>query len=229
MNRLVRLFSTSIGRELIMAVTGSLLIAFVIVHMLGNMKVFQGPEALNSYAAWLTGHPLLWFARIGLFAVFALHIYIGLSLARENQASRPTRYRYYKMVEANLASRYMLLSGLMILAFLVYHLLHFTFAFIDAEHTSLVDSQQRRDVYSMMVHGFQDPWISGSYVVAMVLLGLHLLHGATSLFQSLGIVHESYNRFIRVACTILIVIIIVGNCSIPILILVGAVQLPGAN
>lgn len=212
-----------------MAVTGTILIAFVIVHMLGNMKVFQGPEALNSYAAWLTGHPLLWFARIFLFTVFALHIYVGLSLARENQAARPRPYHHYKMTEANYASRYMMLSGLLVLAFVVYHLLHFTFGFIDAEHAGLVDADQRRDVYSMMVHGFQNPWIAGSYIVAMLLLGLHLIHGAASLFQSLGINHESYNRFIQIGCTLLVVIIVIGNCSIPILILIGAVQLPGAS
>lgn len=229
MNRLIRLFSTSVGRELMMGVTGALLILYVTVHMLGNMKIFQGPDALNSYAAWLTGHPLLWLARIGLFTVFSLHVYLGISLARENSAARPRGYRYYRTLEASFASRHMLLSGLMVLAFVIYHLLHFTFGVIDAGHTALVDSQQRHDVYSMVVHGFQNPWISCSYIVAMLLLGMHLLHGAPSLFQSLGVNHESYSTLIRVACAAYVAIIVVGNCCIPILVLVGAVRIPKVN
>jgi succinate dehydrogenase / fumarate reductase cytochrome b subunit len=227
-NRLVRLFGTSIGRELIMAVTGALLLGFVVVHMLGNMKVFQGPQALNSYAAWLAGHPLLWFARICLLTIFVAHVYTGISLALENRAARPRRYLVHKLVEASFASRYMMLSGALVLAFVIYHLLHFTFGAIGAEHHGLLDADRRHDVYSMMVLGFRDPWITGSYVVAMLLLGLHLLHGASSVLQSLGINHDSYNALLWTACTILVLVIVVGNCSIPLVIYFGAVQLPGA-
>jgi succinate dehydrogenase cytochrome b subunit len=228
-NRLVRLFGTSIGRELIMAVTGALLVGFVIVHMLGNMMVFQGPEALNSYAAWLAGHPLLWFARICLLAIFVAHIYTGISLAVENRSARPRRYLYHKLVEANFASRYMLLSGALVLAFVIYHLLHFTFGYVDPEHFGLHDAQRRHDVYAMVVFGFRNPWITGSYVVAMALLGLHLLHGASSLLQSLGINHDSYNTLLWTTCTILVLVIVAGDCSIPLAIYFGAVGPPGGG
>jgi succinate dehydrogenase / fumarate reductase cytochrome b subunit len=227
MNRLVRLFGTSLGRELVMAMTGALLILFVVVHMLGNMKVYQGPEALNVYAARLIGHPLLWVVRVGLLSVFGVHVYLAFWLARRNRTSRPQRYRRYTAQEGNVFTRHLMISGLMILAFVVYHLLHFTFGVVDPAHAHLVDARGRRDVYSMVIHGFSNPWISGTYIFAMAALGFHLIHGARSLFQSVGINHESYNTLIAVACAALVVIIIAGNCSIPLLVLTGALRPPG--
>ncbi|MEW5918567.1 MAG: succinate:quinone oxidoreductase, partial [Gemmatimonadota bacterium] len=111
--------------------------------------------------------------------------------------------------------------------FVVYHLLHFTFGVIDAQNTRLFDAQQRLDVYSSVVRSFQNPWISGSYVVAMLLIGLHLWHGLSSAFQTFGLRHESYQTLIRVGSLLLIALLVIGNCSIPILILAGRVALPG--
>jgi succinate dehydrogenase / fumarate reductase cytochrome b subunit len=227
MNRLVRLFGTSLGRELIMAATGALLIVFVVIHMLGNMKVYQGPDALNSYAARLIGHPLLWVVRLGLLSVFGVHVYLAFWLARRNRVSRPLGYQRYTAQKGSVFTRHLMVSGLMILAFVVYHLLHFTLGVVDSGNVHLVDAHGRRDVYSMVVRSFGNPWISASYVVAMVLLGFHLIHGAKSLFQTVGINHESYNRLIAVACAVLVAIIVVGNCSIPILVLAGAIRPPG--
>ncbi len=225
MNRLVRLFGTSIGRKLVAAGTGVLLLAFLFGHLFGNLRVLQGAEALNSYADWLQGHPLLWFFRIGLLAVFATHVYTTITLALTNRAARPIAYRRYLPHATSFASRYMLLSGLVILAFVVFHLLHFTFGIIDPGNTRLIDAQQRLDVYSSMVRSFQNPWIAWTYVTAMVLLGLHLWHGMASVFQTLGVHHESYQTAIRVTCVALIATLVIGNCSIPILILAGKVTL----
>ncbi len=228
MHRLVRLFGTSLGRELIMTATGASLLLFVVAHMLGNMKVFQGPDPLNSYAAFLIGHPLLWVARLGLLVIFVVHVYLGIWLSRRNRASRPKRYGRFRTQRANALTRHLLISGLVILAFVAYHLLHFTLGVIDPGNGHLVDAEGRRDVYSMVVLGFSNPWIAGSYVFAMIVLGFHLIHGTRTLFQSVGINHESYNRLIGVACAVLVVIIVVGNCSIPILVLSGVVKLsPG--
>lgn len=198
MNRLVRLFGSSIGRKIVAATTGVLLIAFLLGHMYGNMKVFQGPEALNAYAAKLQGHPLLWAFRAGLITLFGTHVYLTLTLARDNRAARPIGYRQYRPRSSSFFSRYMVLTGLVVLLFLVYHLLHFTFGVIDAEHQRLFDAQQNLDVYTSVVQTFQNPWIAGSYVVAMVLLGFHLWHGTTCAFQTLGVRHESYETLIRI-------------------------------
>ncbi|HSA56289.1 MAG TPA: succinate dehydrogenase cytochrome b subunit [Gemmatimonadaceae bacterium] len=227
MNRLVRLFGSSIGRKLVTAATGVLLIAFLFGHMYGNMKVFQGPEALNAYAAWLQGHPLLWGMRLGLLALFGVHVWLTLSLARENRAARPEGYRRYRPRASRLSSRYMALSGLLVLAFVVYHLLHFTFGVVDPAATRILDAGRPPDVYAAVVWSFQNPWITGSYVVAMVLLGMHLWHGATSVFQTLGFRHESYLTLIRVVSASAVAALVLGNCSIPILIYAGRVALPG--
>ena len=223
MNRIVRLLGSSIGRKIVAATTGVLLIAFLLGHMFGNMMVFQGPEILNAYAAWLQGHPLLWVLRAGLITLFVTHIYVTITLARDNRAARPIGYEKYQPHSASFFSRYMVLTGLVVLAFLVYHLLHFTFGVIDADHTRLLDAQQRLDVYSSVVQTFQSPWIAGSYVVAMVLLGFHLWHGATSTFQTLGVRHENYDTLLRVIAALIVAALVIGNSSIPILIYAGRV------
>jgi succinate dehydrogenase / fumarate reductase cytochrome b subunit len=223
MNRLVRLFGSSVGRKLVTAATGVLLIAFLFGHMFGNLKVFQGQDALNSYAAWLQGHPLLWLMRAGLLTLLVVHIWLTLSLARENRAARPVRYDRYRPRAVGFTSRYMALSGVLVLAFVVYHLLHFTFRVIDPGST------RTPDVYTSVVWTFQNPWIAGSYVVAMLLLGAHLWHGSTSVVQTLGMHHESYQTMIRVISAAAVAALVIGNCSIPILIYAGRVALPAGG
>ena len=218
MHRLFRLFSTSIGRKLVMAATGLLLMGFLLSHLYGNLKVFQGPAAINSYAAWLAGHPFLWVARIGLLSIFVIHIGVGFSLWRESRAARPIPYARNKHQRSTFASRQMLMTGMLILAFVVYHLLHFTFGKIQPEsYGQMVNDQV--DVYRMVVLGFKDPWISGTYIAAMLLLGLHLMHGAGSLFQTFGVNHESYDKLIGIACVGVVARIVIGNCSIPVVML----------
>jgi succinate dehydrogenase / fumarate reductase, cytochrome b subunit len=227
MIRLVRLFSTSIGDKIVVALSGAALLGFLLGHMLGNMTVFQGPDMLNAYAAWLQGHPLVWLFRVGLITVFALHVLITIRLTRANRRARPVRYARGVVRNMSRTSRYMVLTGLMVLAFVLYHLLHLTFGVVDPEHYQLFDAQQRHDVYAMVVLGFQSPWIAASYILAILLLGLHLAHGAASLFQTLGINHESYTTLIRYGIHLLITTIVIGYCSIPILIFTGYVTLDG--
>ena len=227
MIRLVRLFGTSIGQKLVVALTGALMLGFLIGHMLGNMAVFQGPDALNSYAAWLKGHPFVWVVRSGLLTIFLVHVVMTLRLALENRHARSTKYQRTPTRSAGFTSRYMVLTGLLVIAFVVYHLLHFTLGTIQPENAALMDAQQRHDVYSMVVLGFQNPLVAASYVVAMLLLGVHLMHGAASVFQTFGINHDSYDVVIRYGTFGLVTLIVVGNCSIPLLILAGAVPLVG--
>jgi len=226
MHRLFRLFSTSIGRKLVMAVTGLLLLLFLLAHMLGNMSLFQGQDALNTYAAWLQGHPLLWVMRSALAGVFAIHVWVALQLARENRAARPQAYAARRF-ETSGASRYMLFTGILVVVFVVYHLLHFTLGAIDPLSYAAVDGRGRHDVYSMVVRAFRNPWLAGSYIVAMIAIGFHLVHASRSLFQTVGVNHDSYNGSIRFMSHVMVALFVIGNCSIPILVLSGVIGLPG--
>lgn len=223
MHRLIRLFSTSIGRKLVLAVTGLMLLGFLLAHMLGNMSLFQGPQALNAYADWLQGHPLLWVMRGGLAFVFGIHVTVAIQLALENRRARSVGYAAGRVFRTSWASRYMVVSGSFVIFFVIYHLLHFTFGAVAADNFGTADAQGRHDVYAMVVSSFRNPWVCVSYVIAMNLVGLHLFHGARSLFQTVGINHESYNGGIRIVNLALIAIFVIGNCSIPILVYSGLV------
>lgn len=227
MFRLIRLFHTSIGSKLMMATSGLVLVVFLTGHLLGNMKVFQGPEALNEYAAWLQGHPLLWVIRLTMLSIFLLHVVNGVRLAIENRAARPQRYLHPATVQTNFAARHMMFSGVLVLSFLVYHLLHLTLGAVEPQFAQLLDAKGRVDVYARVVLGFSDPWITGSYLVALVLLGLHLQHAIGSLVQTLGFNHESYQRLICNLVWLLVVSLVVGFASIPLSVWFGWVTISG--
>ena len=229
MNRLLGLFGTSIGRKLVTAVTGLALIGFLIGHMLGNMTMFQGADNLNAYASWLQGHPLIWLARFGLLAVFGIHLVTAISLALENRRARPVGYGRKELVAATLSSRYIVVSGLLLLTFVVFHLGHFTLGFFQPEHFHVTDAHGRHDVFRMVVSGFQNPFFSSIYIAAMLLLGFHLHHGVKSLAQTLGLNHDSYSTLLSLAGNGLVALIVLGNCSFPILVLLGVINAPGGN
>ena len=224
MNLLARAYRSSLGKKYIMAISGFLLFLFVIVHMLGNLQVYLGPEPMNAYGALLKSKPaLLWTARVGLFITAVLHIWSALHLAAENRAARPEPYAEGKPI-ATLASRTILVSGLIIFAFIIYHLMHFTLGVTNPDFMELRDPLGQHDVYRMTVEGFRNPWVSAFYIVSMGLLFLHLSHGVSSLFQSLGIRRKAtvaaFNRFARISA----IVVFIGNCSIPISILAGVVK-----
>lgn len=224
MNLLARAYRSSLGKKYIMAITGLLLFLFVIVHMVGNLQVYIGRDAVNTYAALLKSKPaLLWAARAGLFIIAVLHISSALQLAAENRAARPQPYAKGKPI-ATYAARTILISGLIVLAFIVYHLMHFTFGVTNPEFMQMHDGLSRHDVYGMIVNAFRNPWVSVFYIISMGLLCLHLSHGVSSIFQSLGIRRRStlaaFNRFAQISA----IVIFIGNCSIPISILAGVVK-----
>ncbi len=229
MSRLIRLFSSSIGQKLVVAVTGLILAGFLVGHMLGNMAIYQGQDALNGYADWLQGHPVVLVLRLGLFAIFVIHLSTALRLARRNRHARPARYSRKQNVAAAYSSQYIVVTGVMVLAFVVYHLLHFTLGVVTPDSYDVIDGEGRHDVYRMVVLGFQTPWIAASYIIAMFLVGLHLHHGLTSLFQTLGVNHDSYNGLIHVGANVVVAVLVLGNCSIPIMVLTGVVRLPAGG
>src|ERR1044071_10251200 len=158
---------------------------FVVGHMLGNLQIFVGPESINRYGAFLQGlGELLWVARISLIVLVLLHIWSAVKLSAENKAARPIGYGNYHPTGSSYASRTMLMSGLIIAAFIVYHLLHFTVQIQGINGTGqdfrlLEDAKHRHDVYGMMVLGFKQPIVSLFYIVGMILLSLHLSHGVS--------------------------------------------------
>src|SRR5437773_1725350 len=197
MNLIKRTFGSSLGKKYIMAITGCVLFIFVVGHMLGNLQIFLGAEAINRYGHFLQSNKeILWPVRLGLLAMVLLHIWSAVKLAAENRAARPIGYADNPTpVAASYASRTMLMSGLIIAAFVVYHLLHFTVQvrslnFTGKDFHSMHDAQGRHDVFGMMLAGFAQPLVSGFYILAMGLLCLHLSHGVSATFQSLGLKNE---------------------------------------
>jgi len=224
MKLLPSIFKSSIGKKFVMAVSGLALFAYVIAHMLGNLQIYLGPEALNAYAEFLKSKPgLLWTARLGLLLMVVLHIVTSVQLTLENRAARPVGYATAKPPAASLASRTLFMSGLIIFAFIIYHLMHFTLGMTNPEFLLLQDAKGRHDVYRMAVAGFSQPLVSFFYIFAMGLLCLHLSHGASSWAQSLGWRSKNctaIDRFAKGAA----VVIFLGNCSIPLAVLTKIVR-----
>jgi succinate dehydrogenase / fumarate reductase cytochrome b subunit len=217
--------SSSLTRKYLMAISGVLLFLFVIVHMLGNLQVFLGPESLNAYGAFLKSKPgLLWSMRLILLVIVVFHIVTGIQLALQNRRARPVRYANSKPPYANLASRTVLISGLVIFSFVAYHLMQFTLGVTNPEYLHLEDSKGRHDVYRMAVEGFSYPGVTFFYIFAMGLLCLHLSHGVSSAFQSLGLKSKRTESLICRLSQIAAIIIFVGNSSMPLAVLLGFVQ-----
>ena len=212
---------SSVGAKVVMGLTGIVLWGFVLGHMLGNLQVFQGAEPLNAYGEMLhnLGHGAgLWAVRAVLITVFVTHILFGLRLARMNRVARGTEYRVRKNRRTNLASMTMAISGLVILGFVVFHILHFTTGNVQPEFFHM-DAKGRHDVFDMVVKGFQTPWIVAIYIVGQTVLLSHLIHGTVSLWQSLGIQHAVWTPALKVIGRALAVFIVGGNVAIPLAIL----------
>ena len=211
---------STIGRKVIMAVTGAILFGFVLVHMIGNLQVYLGPEALNHYGVFLREmlHGAgLWIARAILLTAVILHIWSATSLTLTSRRARPEGYRLEKWKESTYASRTMRWGGVILLLFIIYHLLHFTTGTL---HQSFIEG----DVYHNFVAGFRVVPVSLFYIFAMLALGLHLRHGLWSMFQTLGVSHPRYIRMAHIAAWIFAAIVVIGNISFPLAVLAGIVR-----
>ncbi|MFZ5980387.1 MAG: succinate dehydrogenase cytochrome b subunit [Candidatus Zixiibacteriota bacterium] len=220
----------SVGKKLLMAVSGAIAFAYLLGHMLGNLQVFVGREQLNDYAEFL--HSLgwfLWIIRIFLLAFFAIHIWKGIQLKLENWASRPQRYVRNNTVQASLASRTMIWTGLTVLFFVVYHILHYTVRITNPSYQTMVDEAGRPDVYSMVVHGFQNPAITVVYIIAVGLVCYHLTHGFASMFQSAGLNNPRFQPTLDRLAWFFAIVLFLGFISGPIAIVTGCIQLPGGG
>ena len=230
MKIVARLFGSTLGKKYIMAATGLGMVFFVTGHMIGNLQVFLGPEALNRYAHFLQSlGELLWVVRLGLLGMIALHVWSALALSVENKAARPVEYGHGKPAYgSSLASRTMLAGGVVIGLFVVFHILHYTVQaqavnFIGVDFKNLLDDKGHHDVYAMVVYGFgRSVWyVSVFYIIAVGFLSLHLSHGISAMFQSLGLRSHTWWPAISQGAKIWAVILFLGYAVVPGAVLAG--------
>jgi succinate dehydrogenase / fumarate reductase cytochrome b subunit len=208
-----RFWSSSIGKKAVMAVTGLIMVGFLIAHMLGNLQVFAGSLAINGYAAALRDlGPLLWIARAGLVVALVLHVIAAYQLTRRKQTARPVGYADEAPQVSTFAARTIRWGGVLLLVFIVLHLLHFTFGTIHPAFDA-------KDVYGNLVAGFQIWWVAVLYLVAMIGLGLHLYHGTWSSIRTLGLTRPSDNPLKRRVSAVLAWALYVGFSVVPIAVL----------
>ena len=216
----VTFWQSTNGKKVVMAVTGAMMFAFVVGHMLGNLQMFEAPEHINAYGHFLHNlGELLWIERAVLLLAIALHIVATFQLALRSKAARPIGYSRRQAINSSYASRTMYWSGPIVLVFIIFHLLQFTAGYIHP-HAQFVAG----DVYQNVVSGFQVWWVSAWYIFAICLLGLHLSHGLWSMFQSVGLAHPRISPYLRTAARAIAALIVLGYISIPISVLLGFVK-----
>lgn len=224
LKRVTRFYEATNGKKAIMALTGVILFAYVVGHLVGNLQVFAGDggDRINHYAELLhsTG-ALLWVVRALLLLAVGLHIVASFQLWALNRAARPVSYYRKDDVPASYAARTMQWSGPIIAAFIVFHILHLTAGTVLPMATL---SGGGMDVYSNIVNGFRIWYVSLAYMVAVSLLGLHLFHGIWSMFQSLGISHPRYTPGIKKFAAVFAIVLTAGYLSIPVAVMAGIVR-----
>src|ERR1700734_3453553 len=219
-NRAPSFWASTVGKKIVMAVTGAILFVFVIGHLLGNLQVYEGPAKLNAYGAFLHSiGEILWPVRIILLVCVTLHIIATVQLALLKKRARPIGYSRKQAIASSYASRTMYWSGPIVLAFIIFHLLHLTAGYIHPGAAYI-----EGNVYHNVVSGFQVWWVSLSYVVAICLLGLHLRHGLWSMFQTLGTHQPQYTARLQATALVVALLIVLGYISIPISVLLGLVK-----
>ena len=216
----LRFWQTTIGKKAIMALTGVILFGFVVGHLLGNLQIYISPEKLNHYAETLKTLPaLVWGTRIVLLVSVLLHIWASFALWSLQIAARPVGYVKKASINSTYAARTMKWSGPIILAFVIYHLLHFTLGVVH-----FGGPFDRHNVYNNVVYGFQFWPVALFYIIAMAMLCLHLYHGLWSMFQSLGFSHPVYTPWLRTLAKLFALLIAAGNISIPVAVLLGVLK-----
>jgi succinate dehydrogenase / fumarate reductase cytochrome b subunit len=220
---------SSIGKKIIVAITGALLFGYLIAHMAGNLLAYLGADYINAYAEKLKqSGPLLWAARGGLLLVFVIHVYYTILVTRENQAARPQGYIVTKPRRSTFASRTMIVSGLVVFAFLIYHIAHFTLHWTDPKYAHLEDhrglSGPRHDVYHMVTDAFARPGVVMIYAVALLLVFSNLSHGISSLLQTLGLSNHRWWPIWKKLGVGVAGLLILGFLAVPVGVLGGLIK-----
>jgi succinate dehydrogenase / fumarate reductase cytochrome b subunit len=218
----MQILASSIGRKVVMAATGQVMILFILVHVSGNSSIYFG--TLNAYAAALHTFPfVVWALRLFLLAVVALHAFYAVQLTLENSEARQQPYLRQAYQASTFAGRNMIWTGAIIGSFLIYHLLHFTVQVTNPSISAYrnLDAAGRPDVFLMVLRSFQNPAIAAVYIVSVAALGLHLFHGIQSSFQTWGLNSERTFPFIRAGGAVSSVIVLLAYAAIPVVILTG--------
>lgn len=214
----MRFWRSTIGKKVVMAVTGIVLVGYILAHVTANLLIFAGPSAIDAYAAKLRTLPiLLWGVRVLLLLSVGLHVVAAAQLTVRSRAARPASYRRFEPQASSAASRTMRWGGVALLLFLVYHILHFTTGHAHPDFIHLAP-------YHNVTTAFRVWWIAGIYIAAMAALALHLYHGTWSMFQTLGIEHERVNPARRRLATVIAVLVPLGFVSVPIAVLLGVIR-----
>lgn len=212
-----RFWHSTVGKKIVMAVTGAIGFGYLLAHVTGNLLVFKGATKIDTYAGFLKSNlGLLWTARTILLVAVIAHVVAAFQLARISQKSRPIAYKRWRPEGSDFASRTMRWTGPIVGIFIVYHLLHFT---LGAVHPDFHEGQ----VYQNIITGFRVWYVSAFYVLAMLALFGHIYHGAWSMFQSVGLNHPKYNKFVRTLATIITIVVVLGFISIPVAVLLGLI------
>jgi succinate dehydrogenase / fumarate reductase cytochrome b subunit len=222
---------STVGQKILIAITGASLVLFVFFHLVGNLKIFNGREAINHYAHFLKHDlgVLIWIARAGLLGAFGLHLILAIKLKTRSVAARPVGYFNQRSAQATPQSKTMIWTGIVILAFVLFHLAHYTFAWVHQapngqNYLQLKDANGQHDVYAMMVAGFSSPVISGLYLIAQAFLFVHLAHGIQSVFQTLGLVGKRFTPAVQLMGYGISGLIFAGNAAIVVAVLAGFIK-----
>ena len=227
-----KIFKSSIGKKSVVAVSGIGMALFLVAHLAGNLLMFAGPDAMNAYGVGLReilkfGNISLglWIARSGLVVIFVVHVISAIQLTLQNKKARPVAYYSENTVTASFASRTMIISGMLVLAFLIFHIAHYTLGIVDTPKVfHLKDHLQRHDVYNMVLKNFQNPMYSGLYIVTMLILAAHLIHGISSVFQTFGLIGKSGYGLVKKISLGFTLVVISGFISIPAAVLAGIIK-----
>lgn len=217
-----KIFCSTIAKKWLVALTGIYFILFLIGHLLGNLEIYSGPSSLNQYSILLRTFPkALWIIRISLIFALIIHVYFTISLTRVNNISRKDKYFLKRSRKASLSSRTMLLSGLTVLFFVLYHLAHFTLGFINPDLFKLIDHNGHHHVYNMVILGFSNPLVSLFYIFAQLLLAMHVSHGFSSAARTLGVSDEKHFFLIKTFGKFFAISVAILYISIPLSVLFG--------
>ena len=227
---LFQFLRSTVFTKIVMAVTGLMIVGFLAGHLLGNLLMFSGPEKINAYAFGLKSlGPLLWIVRLTLISALGLHVWSSIKLSNRNRAARPIAYQEKKSLKSSFASRTMMYSGLAILFFVIYHLLHYTFGLIQPQtyfdnSYTLTSGEVVHNVFNMVVAGFQNPFIALSYLFAIIFVSAHISHSVSSAFRTLGIHNPKYLALTSRIGPALAAIFLIGYLSIPIAVFSGIIK-----
>lgn len=219
----MQLLKSSVGRKILMAITGQLMVLFVIVHLIGNSSIFVGPDGINSYAEHLHSlGPLVWVFRLAMLAFILVHAFYGIQVSIENSKANPSKYAINNKLKANFAGESMIWTGLLLALFIIYHISHFTLRV--TSDVSAFAGQVPGNVFGMVTGSFSHGIIASTYVAAMVVLCLHLFHGIQSFFQTMGWNGDKSLPVISQVGRVLAFVLLVGYSSIPVFILAGIIK-----